>query len=114
MSPETVEECDMEPAGGGPAGSTLASFVAMHRHRTLILEKKTFPRYQIGESLLTPTAHPVCPADRGRTGVADALSRAGFTKRRGGTLKWGTNLEQWTFSFSVSPNIAGDNGCPLS
>lgn len=34
--------------GGGPSGSTLGCLVAMQGHRVLLLEKETFPRYQIG------------------------------------------------------------------
>ena len=42
------------------------------------------------------------------TGVADELAKAGFTKKRGGTLRWGANPEPWTFAFSISPKMAGE------
>lgn len=103
MSNEHSDEFDVVIAGGGPGGSTLGSLVAMQGHRALILEKEEFPRYQIGESLLPSTVHGVCRL----TGVADDLAKAGFTKKRGGTLKWGANPDPWTFSFSVSQNMAG-------
>ena len=38
--------------GGGPAGSTAASVLALHGRRVVLLEKEKFPRYHIGESLL--------------------------------------------------------------
>ena len=38
--------------GGGPAGSTAASVLAMHGRNVVVLEKEKFPRYHIGESLL--------------------------------------------------------------
>jgi halogenation protein CepH len=98
-----VQEFDVLVAGGGPGGSTLAALVAMQGHRVLILEKEKFPRYQIGESLLPSTIHGICRL----TGAADALMRAGFTRKRGGTFQWGSNPEPWTFSFAVSPKMAG-------
>jgi halogenation protein CepH len=103
MSTGNQEEFDTVIVGGGPGGSTLASLVAVQGHRVLILEKESFPRYQIGESLLPSTVHGVCRL----TGVADDLAEAGFTLKRGGTLRWGANPEPWTFSFSVSSKIAG-------
>ena len=103
MSTDSKEEFDVVVVGGGPGGSTLASLVAMQGHRVLILEKETFPRYQIGESLLPSTVHGVCRL----TGVADDLAKAGFTLKRGGTLRWGANPDPWTFAFSVSPKMAG-------
>jgi FAD-dependent halogenase len=98
------EEPDVVVVGGGPGGSTLATLVAMRGHRVVLLEKEKFPRFQIGESLLPSTIHGVCRL----TGVADELAKAGFTKKRGGTLRWGANPEPWTFSFSVSPRMTSE------
>ena len=41
--------------GGGPAGATLATFLARQGHRCLVLEQSRFPRYHIGESLIPHT-----------------------------------------------------------
>jgi FADH2-dependent halogenase len=38
--------------GGGPGGSTAATFLARAGRRVLVLEKEHFPRFHIGESLL--------------------------------------------------------------
>src|SRR5579859_5111121 len=103
MNSERGEEADVVVVGGGPAGSVLASLVAMQGHRVVLLEKEKFPRYQIGESLLPSTIHGVCRL----IGVTDELAEAGFTVKRGGTLRWGANPELWTFSFSVSEKLAG-------
>ncbi|WP_030689222.1 tryptophan 7-halogenase [Streptomyces sp. NRRL B-1347] len=94
---------DLVVAGGGPAGSTVASLVAMQGHRVLLLEKEHFPRYQIGESLLPSTVHGICRL----LGVDDEMERAGFTVKRGGTFRWGTNPAPWTFTFALSPRLAG-------
>jgi halogenation protein CepH len=98
------EQADVIVAGGGPGGSTLATLVAMAGHHVVLLEKEKFPRYQIGESLLPSTVHGICRL----TGVADELAKAGFTKKRGGTQRWGANPEPWTFAFSISPKMTGE------
>ena len=98
------EHTDVVVTGGGPAGSTLATLVAMRGHKVILLEKQKFPRWQIGESLVPSTVHGVCRL----TGVADELHKAGFTKKRGGTQRWGANPEPWTFAFSVSPKMTGE------
>ena len=92
---------DVVVVGGGPAGSTAATVVAMRGHRVLLLEKQAFPRYQIGESLLPSTVHGLCRI----LGVADEVGRAGFTLKRGGTFRWGRNPEPWQFSFAMSPRL---------
>src|SRR3984957_12407501 len=43
---------DVAIIGGGPAGSTAATFLARKGRRVLVLEKEKFPRFHIGESLL--------------------------------------------------------------
>ena len=49
---------DVLVAGAGPAGSAAAALLAEAGHRVLVLEKETFPRFRIGESLL-PACLPV-------------------------------------------------------
>jgi FAD-dependent halogenase len=105
MSAEHLsEETDVVVVGGGPGGSTLATLVAMQGNRVILLEKEEFPRWQIGESLLPSTVHGVCRL----LGVSDELAKAGFTKKRGGTQRWGANPQPWTFAFSVSPKMTGE------
>jgi FAD-dependent halogenase len=104
MNTDGVNETDVVVVGGGPGGSTLATLVAMRGHRVVLLEREKFPRYQIGESLLPSTVHGICRL----TGVADQLAKAGFTRKRGGTMRWGATPEPWTFAFSVSPKITGE------
>jgi FAD-dependent halogenase len=104
MSAAEAEDADVVVVGGGPGGSTVASLIAMQGRRVVLLEKGTFPRYQIGESLLPSTVHGVCRL----IGISDELAQAGFTQKRGGTYRWGSNPQPWTFAFSLSPKISGE------
>ena len=45
-------ESDVLVIGGGPAGSTMASFLAKKGHSTTLLEREHFPREHVGESML--------------------------------------------------------------
>ena len=92
------ERFDAIVIGGGPGGATASTLVAMQGHRVLLLEAERFPRYQIGESLLPATIHGICPM----LGVSEDLKEAGFTYKRGGTLRWGREQDLWSFFFSDS------------
>jgi halogenation protein CepH len=98
-----MNDYDVIVVGGGPGGSTVAGLTAAEGHRVLLLDKETFPRYQIGESLLPATIHGICAM----LGLREEIERAGFVRKRGGTFKWGTNPEPWTFTFAMSDRMAG-------
>ena len=92
-----AETFDLIVIGGGPAGSTAATLVALQGHRVLLLEKESFPRYQIGESLLPLTIHAICSM----LGVVDEIKDAGFVPKFGGVFRWGTREEPWHFTFGT-------------
>ena len=93
-APETF---DLIVIGGGPAGSTASTLVALQGHRVLLLEKERFPRYQIGESLLPLTVHVICAM----LGVLDEIKQAGFVPKFGGVFRWGIREEPWHFTFGT-------------
>ncbi|MCB1058376.1 MAG: tryptophan 7-halogenase [Acidobacteria bacterium] len=62
--------------GAGPAGATAAALVAEGGHRVLLLERDTFPRFKIGESLM-----PACGEVLGRLGLVDRLQTSHFPKK---------------------------------
>jgi flavin-dependent dehydrogenase len=67
--------------GGGPAGSSAAISLAQRGHSVILFEREVFPRFHIGESLLS-TANDAFAA----LGVAERMDAASFPE------KWGARL----------------------
>jgi flavin-dependent dehydrogenase len=91
------EQFDVIVVGGGPAGSCLAGLLALEGRRVVVVEREKFPRYHIGESLITgvwPTLD--------RLGVRERCERLGFVKKYGATILWGKDQEFWSFAFRQS------------
>ncbi len=99
MEPDRQQQFDLIVLGGGPGGSTVATLVAQQGHRVLLLERATFPRHQIGESLLPTTIHGICRL----LGVREELAQQNFPKKLGVSFLWGKSAEPWSFIFEDSP-----------
>lgn len=67
---------DVIVVGAGPAGSTAACVLAMHGRKVVCLDKASFPRYHIGESLIPYTYFTLA-----RIGLVDKLRESHFTKK---------------------------------
>jgi 2-polyprenyl-6-methoxyphenol hydroxylase-like FAD-dependent oxidoreductase len=69
---------DVLVVGGGPGGSSAATFLARGGLRVAVAEREAFPRFHVGESLL-PANLPVLE----RLGVLDAVKARGFFVKYG-------------------------------
>lgn len=85
---------DVLVIGGGPGGCTAATLLSDQGKKVLLLEKSSFPRYHIGESLLSGTT-----ALLRRIGVEEKMERAGFVKKYGVEWVWGKTRSPWTVYF---------------
>jgi FAD-dependent halogenase len=89
------DEFDVIVIGGGPAGSTTAALLTQQQRRVLVLERDKFPRYHIGESLVTGIL-PIVE----QLGLTDEMSRLGFMRKAGVNVAWGRDLEPTLFHFN--------------
>lgn len=80
--------------GGGPAGSTAAALLARAGLSVQLLEKETFPRYHIGESIASS-----CRTIVDFVGALDEVDARGYTQKNGVLLRWGK--EDWAIDWSV-------------
>ncbi len=103
MSSET--QYDVAIVGGGPAGATVGGMLKKYAPdmRVLILERETFPRDHIGESLLPPVCSVLA-----ELGCWDKMEAANFPIKIGATYKWGKNPELWDFEFLPSEEFVDE------
>ncbi len=76
MTADIRDSYDVIVIGAGPAGSTCAGLLSMHGHDVLLLEKETFPRHHIGESLMTETYWVF-----ERLGMLDKLRKSSYVRK---------------------------------
>ena len=94
----SAEEVDYDVAiiGGGPAGSTMASYLARAGMSVVLIESETFPREHVGESLV-PATTPVLA----EIGALPKIDEADFPKKYGAS---------WTSAESRDIPLLGYSG----
>jgi FADH2 O2-dependent halogenase len=75
--------------GGGPAGSTMGSYLSKAGIKNLILEGHNQPRPHVGESLVLSTMRVF-----GELGLIDIMDRSGFPKKYGASWRDFNGKEQ--------------------
>lgn len=102
-----MENFDVVVIGAGPSGAVAASWLKLNGYQVLVLEKETFPRFQIGESLL-----PCCMSHLEAAGLLDAVKAQNFQVKSGaGFLRESQQFEfyfddqytenAWTWTWQV-------------
>lgn len=86
---------DVVVIGGGPAGSTLSTLLVRQGYRVLTLEREKFPRFHVGESLLSKTQ-----LIWEKIGIAEPLQHFQHTFKYGGDFRVGLDPRKSDFESS--------------
>jgi flavin-dependent dehydrogenase len=79
--PSATYDTDVLIVGGGPGGSTAATFLARGGLDVTVVEREVFPRFKVGESLV-PNCMPILT----RLGALDKIKAHGFLDKFGATF----------------------------
>ncbi len=87
---------DVAIIGGGPAGSTVASFLLKYNPElnVAVFERERFPRDHVGESQLPAISYIL-----DEMGCWEKVEAGGFPIKIGATFRWGTSKDLWFFNF---------------
>jgi flavin-dependent dehydrogenase len=78
--------------GAGPSGAIAAALLKRKGHDVLMIERQHFPRFSIGESLLSHCLDFVEEA-----GMLEAVNAAGFQRKNGAAFAWGEQYSAFDF-----------------
>lgn len=83
--------------GAGPSGAIAAALLKRKGHDVLVIERQHFPRFSIGESLLSHCLDFVEEA-----GMLEAVNAAGFQRKNGAAFAWGERYSDFDFGDTFS------------
>jgi flavin-dependent dehydrogenase len=84
---------DVLVIGAGPAGSMASALLARRGFKVLVLERQTFPRFSIGESLLAYSAQMLSD-----TGMLEAVQTRGFQYKNGAVFDRDGRTSEFNFA----------------
>ena len=93
-----VEQTEVLIIGAGPSGAVAAGLLRKQGRQVLILEKETFPRFSIGESLL-----PQSMAYIEEAGMLQDVVEVGFQYKNGAAFAKGELRTEFDFRDKFSP-----------
>ncbi|MCJ8170376.1 NAD(P)/FAD-dependent oxidoreductase [Atopomonas sediminilitoris] len=93
-----MEEREVVVIGAGPSGAIAAALLKRQGHDVLVIERQHFPRFSIGESLLTHCLDFVAEA-----GMLPAVEAAGFQYKNGAAFTWHEQYTDFDFGDKFSP-----------
>lgn len=94
---EVDQTADVVVIGAGPSGATASAMLANKGYQVLALERETFPRFSIGESLL-----PYSMAVLAEAGLLNAVENAGFQIKDGAAFYFDEKHGAFNFSEKTS------------
>ena len=93
MHKQTLFDCVV--LGAGPGGCVAATLLADAGHSVALIEKQTFPRYQIGESMIPYNNFPL-----ERIGMIDKMKASDFPKKHSVQFVGRSGRQSQPFYFS--------------
>ena len=97
MSVIDMERRQVVVIGAGPSGAIAAALLKRKGHDVLIVERQHFPRFSIGESLLSHCLDFIEEA-----GMLEAVQAAGFQLKNGAAFAWGEQYSAFDFGDTFS------------
>lgn len=95
-----TEQKQVVVIGAGPSGSTVSALLNARNIDVVVIEKATFPRFSIGESLL-----PACMEVVEQAGMLEAVNQTGFQYKDGAAFRRNGVYTQFDFTdkFTSGP-----------
>ncbi len=94
----STDKFDVIVMGAGPSGAIASALLTQKGHSVLVLERDTFPRFSIGESLL-----PQCMAFVEQAGMLPAVQAAKFQFKNGAAFLRDNVYTDFDFTDKFSP-----------
>ncbi|WP_028238184.1 NAD(P)/FAD-dependent oxidoreductase [Stutzerimonas azotifigens] len=98
MAPLELQHRTVVVIGAGPSGAIAAALLKRRGHDVLVIERQRFPRFSIGESLLSH-----CLDFIEQAGMLEAVRAAGFQTKHGAAFGWGERYTEFDFRDKFTP-----------